>query len=179
VRFEHLDGEFDDFVKESSNSLLRTAYLLVGDPGHAEDLVQTALLRTARRWSVAQTNPSAYARQVVANLAKDSWRNRSRRPAETVLDDLVTYPDDDGTHARFLLRQTLLRAVATLPLRQRSVLVLRFFDEMSIEETAAALGCSVGTVKSQTHHALSRLRTALAHDGLDAWKDEETCRADR
>jgi RNA polymerase sigma-70 factor (sigma-E family) len=179
VRFEDLDSEFDDFVKESSNSLLRTAYLLVGDRGHAEDLLQTALLRTARRWGAAQANPSAYARRVLVNLAKDNWRNHSRRPAETVLDDLVTYPDDDGAHARFLLRQTLLRAVATLPLRQRAVLVLRFFDDLSVEETAAALACSVGTVKSQTHHALARLRTLLADDGVGVWKDEETCRADR
>jgi RNA polymerase sigma-70 factor (sigma-E family) len=179
VRFEDLDSEFDDFVKESSNSLLRTAYLLVGDRGHAEDLLQTALLRTARRWGAAQTNPSAYARRVLVNLAKDSWRNYSRRPAETVLDDLVAHPDDDGAHARFLLRQTLLRAVATLPPRQRAVLVLRFFDDLSVDETAAALACSVGTVKSQTHHALARLRTLLADDGLEVWKDEETCRADR
>src|SRR4051812_21203539 len=73
---------FDEFVSRSSDRLLRTAYLLCGDRGHAEDLVQTALMRTARRWRAARENPDAYARRVLVNLTKDRWRELSRRPSE-------------------------------------------------------------------------------------------------
>ena len=71
---------FEAFVRTSSDHLLRTAYLLSGDRGYAEDLVQTALLRTARRWRAARRQPHAYARRIVINLAKDRWRGLSRRP---------------------------------------------------------------------------------------------------
>jgi DNA-directed RNA polymerase specialized sigma24 family protein len=77
---------FDEFVAASADRLVRTAYLLCGDRGHAEDLVQTALLRTARRWRTARRQPEAYARRVVVNLAKDRWRDLARRPAESPLD---------------------------------------------------------------------------------------------
>jgi RNA polymerase sigma-70 factor (sigma-E family) len=152
--------EFEDFVRRSSDRLVRTAYLLCGDRGHAEDLAQTALLRTARRWRTARRDPDAYARRVVVNLAKDRWRGLSRRPAETALTtDHVDLPVPvvDGVADR----DELLRAVRTLPSGQRTVLVLRFFDDLSVAETAAALGCTTGTVKSQTSRALDRLRSVL------------------
>lgn len=79
VSMHKLGSEFDDFVTSASNSLLRTAYLLCGDRGHAEDLLQTALLRIARRWSAARVNPYPYALRVIVNLGKDGWRNRGRR----------------------------------------------------------------------------------------------------
>jgi RNA polymerase sigma-70 factor (sigma-E family) len=156
---------FDEFVAASADRLVRTAYLLCGDRGHAEDLVQTALLRTARRWRTARRQPEAYARRVVVNLAKDRWRDLARRPAEAPLDGVeATIPVVDG----LLDRDELIRAAAQLPPGQRAVLVLRYFDDLSVEETAATLGCSTGTVKSQTSRALERLRAALAPEKENA-----------
>jgi len=159
-----LGTDFDDFVRVASPGLLRTAFLLCGDRGHAEDMVQTALLRTARRWSTAHAQPVAYARRVLVNLAKDRWRDRARRPLEheSAELELQLEPED----AQIVLRHTLLPLLMSLPARQRAVLTLRYLDDLSVEETAAALGCSGGTVKSQTHDALNRLRTLLAEDTL-------------
>jgi len=148
---------FDAFVSSSSDRLVRTAYLLCGDRGHAEDLVQTALMRTARQWRRAREHPEAYARQVVVNLAKDRWRQLGRRPVEAPLEADVAEPQGDVSGDR----DVLLRATRLLPPGQRAVLVLRFFDDLSVAETAAVLGCSTGTVKSQTSRALDNLRAAL------------------
>ncbi|MDT4940031.1 MAG: hypothetical protein QOJ34_120 [Pseudonocardiales bacterium] len=163
MTLERLGPDFDDFVREASTPLLRTAYLLTGDHGHAEDLLQTALLRTARRWRTASASPEAYARRVVANLAKDRWRDRSRRPMEA---GKGPEPGHDGSTGQVTLRHTLLPAVLRLPTGQRAVLVLRYFEDLTIEETAAVLDCSVGTVKSQTHRALTRLRQLIGDDVL-------------
>lgn len=154
--------EFEAFVSRSSDRLLRTAYLLTGDLGHAEDVVQTALLRTARRWRRAREAPEAYARTVVANLAKDRWRALGRRPAEAPLEHDVPLDGPDV----LLDRDVLVRAARELPHGQRAVLVLRFFDDLSVEETAQVLGVSTGTVKSQTSRALAGLRAALSVAGL-------------
>ncbi|RLV49860.1 SigE family RNA polymerase sigma factor [Nocardioides mangrovicus] len=147
---------FEEFVRGSSDRLLRTAYLMCGDRGHAEDLVQTTLLRTARRWRAARRTPEAYARRVLVNLAKDRWRGLSRRPVETAWDG-VPEPVSVETGAD----PTVLDVVRLLPPGQRTVLVLRYFEGLSVEETAQTLGCSTGTVKSQTSRALERLRHAL------------------
>lgn len=152
---------FEAFVERSSDRLVRTAYLLCGDRGHAEDLTQTALMRTARHWRSARANPDGYARQVLSNLVKDHWRGLSRRPAELPLDVGPTPVATSGTDG-VLDRDVLVRAAAQLPPGQRAVVVLRFFDDLSVEDTAAALGCSPGTVKSQTKRALDSLRAALA-----------------
>jgi RNA polymerase sigma-70 factor (sigma-E family) len=151
---------FEAFVADSSRGLIRTAYLLCGDRGHAEDLVQVALLRTARRWSRARRQPEAYARRVVVNLAKDRWRGLARRPIEVATAADLPTPDSDG----LLDRDRLLRAIRLLPAGQRAVLVLRYFDDLSVVETAAALGCAEGTVKSQTSRALRSLRDAIDHE---------------
>jgi RNA polymerase sigma-70 factor (sigma-E family) len=154
----HRDRQvFDAFVAGSSDRLLRTAYLLCGDVGHAEDLVQTALMRTARRWRTAREQPEAYARRVVVNLAKDRWRQLGRRPAELPLEVDVRAPESSA----LLDRDALLRAAQSLPEGQRAVLVLRYFDDLSVAGTAAALGVTEGTVKSQTSRALDALRAAL------------------
>src|SRR5215475_12718927 len=153
-----LGSDFDEFVRDSSPGLLRTAYLLTGDRGHAEDVVQTALLQVAQRWRRIRGDPTPYARRAVVNLAKNHWRDRSRRPQESTETDEAGYGQSD---ADVLLQQALLPAVMDLPVRQRAVLVLRYFDDLSVEQTADALGCSPGTVKSQTHHALTKLREAL------------------
>jgi RNA polymerase sigma-70 factor (sigma-E family) len=152
---------FDEFVAASADRLVRTAYLLCGDRGHAEDLVQTALLRTARRWRTARSQPEAYARRVVVNLAKDRWRDLARRPAEAPMDGAEDRAGQIKVYDGVLDRDELLRAARQLPPGQRAVLVLRFFDDLSVDETAATLGCSTGTVKSQTSRALDRLRAAL------------------
>jgi RNA polymerase sigma-70 factor (sigma-E family) len=153
-----LGSDFDQFVRDSSPGLVRTAYLLTGDRGHAEDIVQTALLQVARKWRRIRGEPTPYARRAVINLAKNHWRHRFRRPHESTATVERGYapPESD-----VLLQQVLLRAVTDLPVRQRAVLVLRYFQDLSIEQTADALGCSIGTVKSQTHHAISKLREAL------------------
>jgi RNA polymerase sigma-70 factor (sigma-E family) len=151
---------FEAFVAEASGRLMRTAYLMSGDRGHAEDLVQATLLRTARRWPRARREPEAYARRVLVNLAKDRWRTLRRRVNEVagvaVDASLPETPEDD-----LLEREHLLAAVRELPAGQRAVLVLRFFDDLSVAETAATLDCSEGTVKSQTSRALVRMRAVL------------------
>ena len=153
-----LGSDFDQFVRDSSPGLLRTAYLLTGDRGHAEDIVQTTLLQVARKWRRIRGEPTPYARRAVVNLAKNHWRDRFRRPHEStaIVDPGYAPPDAD-----VLLHQVLLPAVLNLPARQRAVLVLRYFLDLSVEQTADALSCSTGTVKSQTHHALSKLRKAF------------------
>lgn len=159
---------FERFVAESSDRLVRTAYLLCGDRGHAEDLVQTALLRTARRWGRARRQPEAYARRVVVNLAKDRWRELSRRPREAPIDGAeMAVSVSDGIAER----DELLRATQALPEGQRAVLVLRYFADLSVEETARTLGCTTGTVKSQTARALTRLRAALTPEMENADAD--------
>ena len=160
---------FERFVAESSDRLVRTAYLLCGDRGHAEDLVQTALLRTARRWGHARRCPEPYARRVVVNLARDRWRALGRRPREAPIGETdIAVSVTDGIAER----DQLVRAAQALPEGQRAVLVLRYFDDLSIEETARVLGCTTGTVKSQTARALTRLRAALT-------PEMETADADR
>jgi RNA polymerase sigma-70 factor (sigma-E family) len=153
-----LDSDFDEFVRDWSPGLLRMAYLLTGDRGHAEDVVQAALLQVARRWRRIRGEPAPYARRAVVNLAKNHWRDRFRRPHESTVTIEPCYAPPD---ADVLLQQVLLPAVMDLPVRQRAVLVLRYFQDLSVEQTASALGCSTGTVKSQTHHALTKLREAL------------------
>lgn len=158
-----LDPDFEDFVAARSVALLRTAFLLVGDRGEAEDLVQTALLRTALKWRRARDHPEAYARQVLVNLARDRWRRSRRRVAEQPLGQADPVHDD---HANAVVdQQTLQHALGQLPHRLREVVVLRFFDDLSVADTAAAMRTSQGTVKSQTSKALAQLRRTLGtHD---------------
>jgi RNA polymerase sigma-70 factor (sigma-E family) len=151
---------FETFVAGASGRLMRTAYLLSGDRGHAEDLVQATLLRTARRWPRARRQPEAYARRVLVNLAKDRWRSLRRRVDEVAVVAEPVVPEDAG-EVRVLERERLLAAIRQLPAGQRAVLVLRFFDDLSVADTAAALDCSEGTVKSQTARALDRMRSVL------------------
>lgn len=156
-------ASFDEFVEDRSTALLRTAFLLTGDRGHAEDLLQTTLLRTLRRWSRASAAPEAYARRVLVNLSKDRLRSRGRRPPEVVMSpDVTGLPSVDAGYDRIADRRVVSDALGRLPLRQRQVVVLRFVEDLSVEETADLLGCAAGTVKSQTARALTRLRELLA-----------------
>jgi len=156
------EAEFEAFAARDGRRLLGFAFLLAGDWQDAEDLVQLALLRSAGRWQAAREHPEAYTRTVLVNLARDRWRARRRRQ-ETLTGDLAQLsPAATGDVAVTVLdRQLLLRACRLLPLQQRAVLVLRFWEDRSVEETAAVLGCTAGTVKSHTHRALARLRLAL------------------
>ena len=147
-------------MRASSASLLRTAYLLTGDRGHAEDLLQTTLLRVAWRWSAASEQPEAYARRVLLNLSRDRWRHLSRRVQERQRDDIPQLPSADPTD-RVVEQESLTRVLRLLPTRQREVIVLRFYVDLTIADTATALGCSEGTVKSYTNRALARLRELL------------------
>jgi RNA polymerase sigma-70 factor (sigma-E family) len=158
-----VDPSFEMFVADRSTALLRTAYLLTGDRGHAEDLLQTALMRTARHWSRASEAPEAYARQVLVNLSRDRIRWLFRRPREAPMPpDLDSLRAVDGGYERVAERRVVVRAMASLSARQRQVITLRFFEDMSVEQTAELLGSSTGTVKAHTSRALAKLRELLA-----------------
>ena len=159
---KHLDAAFEEFVIERSASLLRTAFLLIGDRAEAEDLVQTALLRTALKWRGVGGQPDAYVRKVLVNLARDRWRRIKRRPVEHSMDDLPAALTFHRDHAATVVdHQLLAEGLATLPQRQREVLALRYLEDLSIADTAAAMGTSEGTVKSYTSRALRQLREFL------------------
>jgi RNA polymerase sigma-70 factor (sigma-E family) len=153
--------EFEDFVRARSAALLRTAYALAGDYGHAEDMVQTALLRTARRWAAARAAPDAYARKVLVNLCRDRTRWMRRRPRESVLVDGAGPPGAVELADRVGQQRSVIQALRRLPAGQRRVVVLRFLEDMSVAETADLLGISPGTVKSYTARALASLRVIL------------------
>jgi RNA polymerase sigma-70 factor (sigma-E family) len=154
------DEEFSAFAAADGGQLVGFAFLLTGNRHDAEDLAQQALVRTAAHWHTARESPGRYSRKVLLNLVRDRWRVR-RRQAETLAGDLTDLSPVADAAETTVDRQLLLRACRLLPLHQRAVLVLRFWEDRSVEETAAVLGCSAGTVKSQTHRALARLRDAL------------------
>ena len=166
-----VDG-FEQWVHARSPALARSAYLLTGDRHHAEDLLQDTLARVAQHWPrLSRTgSPEAFARRVMHNLAIDRWRRRGVRPRE-VSDggrpELARPGDDAETSTR---RLVLRAALERLTAKQRAVLSLRFYEDLTEVQTAEILGCSVGTVKSQTRHALERLRV-LAPDLLDAFAE--------
>jgi len=151
--------DFDRFVADNTNGLLRTAYLIVGDLHEAEDLVQETLFKVARRWPKvrAMEHPAAYARQILVNLALRGSPKRSRRRAELS----ETSPGEPAAPAPLDRHDELHAALAALPPRQRAVLVLRYFLDLSEAEVAGALQCSLGTVKSTASRGLARLEQAL------------------
>lgn len=135
--------------------LLRTATFLTGDSGRAEDLVQEALTKVAQRWPrLRDGNPDAYARQILVRDNISRWRRNRFELVSHVPDPGRTPSAESGVERRLLL----LAALGRLTERQRGVLVLRYFDDLSEADIAHALGVSVGTVKSTAHLALRRLR---------------------
>jgi RNA polymerase sigma-70 factor (sigma-E family) len=152
------DDEFTEFVRAAWPALYRTAYLLVGERGLAEDLVQTTLAKTYGSWGRVRDLGAAgvYARTVLVNTAS-SWFRRRAWSSEVATAELpdhpVAAPDDD--------RPLVVAALRALPPKQRAVVVLRFYEDLSVEQTAAALGITAGTVKSQTSHAITKLRSLL------------------
>jgi RNA polymerase sigma-70 factor (sigma-E family) len=159
-----LDAEFDGFVIRHAPMLLRMAVLMVGDHGHAEDLLQLTLLRVARRWGVARCAPEAYAHRVLVNLSRDGWRRADRRVREQSLEHAGAFASALDHAETVIARDAVIHALRQLPDRQREVLVLRYFGDLSIAETAAAIGSSEGTVKAYTARALRRMRQLLADD---------------
>lgn len=143
---------FDEFVRARGSALARTAYLLTGDHQLAEDLVQVALVQAARHWERIETSPEAYVRRTMYHQNISWWRRR--RFAESSLGSYDSpAPAEDPT-----LRLTLDEALCRLTPRQRTVLVLRYFEDLTEVQTAAALGISSGAVKSMSRQALRRLR---------------------
>lgn len=150
---------FDEFVTSRTAALSRVAFLLTGDHHLAEDLLQVALSQVASRWpQVRDGNPEAYVRRCLVNELT-SWR-RLRRYHERSIESPVDSADPADLASSAVRRIVIGRALAKLTARQRAVLVLRFFEDLSEADTAAAMGCSIGTVKSQTNYALARLRAA-------------------
>lgn len=148
-------AEFTRWAQARQPQLLRAAVLLTGDVGRAEDLVQEALVKVAARWGqLRETNPDAYARTVLYHDHISWWRRRRHEVVADVPD--VAKPERGSAEQRLLVR----RALARLTPRQRAVIVLRYYEDLTERDTAQVLGVSVGTIKSQTHLALRRLREA-------------------
>jgi RNA polymerase sigma-70 factor (sigma-E family) len=151
------DEQFREFMRGRWPAMVRLAYGLTGDQGHAEDVAQGAFARAYASWErVMRTgDPDAYVRRIVIN--ENNSRFRKRRVAERLVDAVPEPPVQ--SHADPLSdSEALLKALRRLGPRQRAVIVLRFWMDMSEAETAAALNCSVGTVKSQASRALAALR---------------------
>jgi len=160
-RAQAKDEEFAAYMTARQPALLRTAYLVTGDAHTAEDVVQTALAKLYLAWDKVQQRDSldAYVRRIIVNecnsLFRRAWKRRERS-SDQVPDIPVTDVPDDGLAAE------LWTVVSTLPPRQRAVIVLRYYEELSEAEIAATLGISPGTVKSQASRALATLRSGGA-----------------
>jgi RNA polymerase sigma-70 factor (sigma-E family) len=150
---------FEAFVEARSGRLLGTAVLLTQDRALAEDLLQTALAKAWFAWSRIEGDPEPYVRRIVVNTYMSWWR---RRWNGEVPSQAVPEHADADRHAGADARHDLATALARLPKRQRAVVVLRFYEDMTERQVARLLGCSVGTVKSQTSKALAKLRVDAA-----------------
>lgn len=151
-----VESEFAEFVAERGHALLQAAYALTGDQHAAEDLLQGALAKAFVRWRHINVNADPYVRRILYHDYVSRWRRVRRReiPVADPPDVSAHDQDDSDTAQRLSVRAALLR----LPPRQRAVLVLRYLEDRSVEETAELLGCSRGTVGSQTSRALAKLR---------------------
>jgi RNA polymerase sigma-70 factor (sigma-E family) len=157
---EHAREAFKGYVAGRSPALLRTAYMLTGNRADAEDLLQTALAKTYLAWDSIRDRESidAYVRRIMVNT-RTSWWRRRRHASEIVTDD-VPEPATGGRDAAsdIVLHDAIWTALSDLPKRQRAMVVLRYYEDLSEAETAAVMGVSVGTVKSTTARALAKLR---------------------
>ena len=155
------DAEFREFMHARWPAMVRLAYGLTGDQGHAEDVAQTAFARAYASWPRVRRSgdPDAYVRQIVINENRN--RFRKHRVAERLTDSaLIDVPWTDATRESDE-RSALIAALQRLGPRQRAVIVLRYWLDLTEQETAAALNCSVGTVKSQASRALATLRESI------------------
>ncbi|MGW7682059.1 SigE family RNA polymerase sigma factor [Kribbella sp. NPDC054772] len=164
------EQDYVEFVTHHANALCRTAYLLCGDWRRAEDATQEALIRMYRSWGRIQRKGAigAYARKVVVSTTLDALRRKSSQEVVSDGEYFVNEPDRSNSLGDVENRLVITKALAELPPRQRACVVLRYFDELSVDETAIALDCRPGTVKSQTLRALEKLR---AHPALAELSD--------
>jgi RNA polymerase sigma-70 factor (sigma-E family) len=163
------DEQYVDFVNASQHRLRRTAYLLTGDWQLAADVTQEALLRVYVAWPRIERAGGlpTYARRALVSATIDQRRRPWRREEPTAID--VDRTDDSRIDEAVSDREMLLAALRRLPARQRACVVLRYFDQLSVEETAQAMRCSPGTVKSQTSRGLDALRDIFEEHGrIDA-----------
>lgn len=159
-------ARFGDFVAARTPALIRVAYMLTGNQHAAEDLLQSALTKTAARWrTLRHDDPEGYVRTVMYREQVSWWRRLGRHrevavdpPPDRVTADLTAHAD---------LRLSVRTAMLRLPPAQRAVLVLRYFEDLTETQAAEVLGCSVGTVRSRTHRAVSRLRELLPAAEVD------------
>ena len=163
--------DFEEFAVAALPALLRFGVVLTGDRHRADDLVQTALVKTMRRWPhIDHSQPAAYVRRAMVNTHLSWWRARSR---ESTMPDTFDVAAPGDASASYDDQDQLARALAVLPPRQRAVVVLRYYEGLSEAEIADVLGCARGTVKSQSSKALRTLRRALdaphpSHDLVEA-----------
>ena len=152
---------FEEFVIARTGALLRTAYLLTGDHHDAEDLVQSTLIKVVPKWARIKDQPEGYVRKVLARESMKRWR--ARRWREVTTDVVPETMHHDSTD-----RVDVLDEMRVLSPQQRAVIVLRYFDDLTEPDVAAALGISVGTVKSHARDALKRLRNQQAGEDRPA-----------
>ena len=155
---EQAKDDFRSYVAARSPALLRTAYMLTGNRADAEDLLQTALAKTYLAWDRIREREAVdgYVRRVMVNTQTSWWRRR--KVDEYPTGELPERPGGRDHTADLDLHDALWTALADLPKRQRAMVVLRFYEDLSEAETAAVMGVSVGTVKSTTSRALAKLR---------------------
>ncbi|MGH3170699.1 MAG: SigE family RNA polymerase sigma factor [Trebonia sp.] len=170
-------AELECFLAERANHLLRTAVLLTGSREAGEDLLQTAVERLLKRWRRFDGDPEGYLRRTLCNLAIDGHRRASlwRQKEPLLRAGRLLATDETGDVD---LRDALVRMLLRLPVRQRTVLVLRFWEQLTDAETAAVLGCPEGTVKSAGSRGLARLRE-FADDWNDAGQLSDTAACGR
>jgi RNA polymerase sigma-70 factor (sigma-E family) len=156
------EASYVEFVSARWTSLYRFAYLMAGSEHAAEDLLQTSLMKAFVSWDKVQhtESPEAYVRRIVVNTAISDGRSRSRRPE--VIVELIPESPTAATDVASIDRAALWPLVAALPARQRAVVVLRYYEDLSEAEIARILGCARGTVKSQASAALRSLRVTVA-----------------
>jgi RNA polymerase sigma-70 factor (sigma-E family) len=157
----HHDEEFRQFVSAYLPTLLRGAYLLLRDVDLAEDAVQGTMLRVFRNWGEARSAPEAYSRTALISICRDHWRRQNRRPREVLGEDLRELAEASSFSQILEDREVLSQALDSLPTMQREVLVLRFYFDLSVTQTAEMLKLAEGTVKSATHRGLEQLRDLL------------------
>jgi RNA polymerase sigma-70 factor (ECF subfamily) len=170
VRSEE-EAEFRRFVAARSAALLRTAYLLTGDRAGAEDLLQTALAKTYRYWPRLESRAAfeSYVRTTMTRTAVSWWRRR-RREAELLVGEAA--PASASSHDTADDHDEMWRQLLLLPTKQRAVLVLRYYEDLSEAEIGRVLNCSPGTVKSQAHRGLHKLRQLFDSDSTDVISGE-------
>jgi RNA polymerase sigma-70 factor (sigma-E family) len=164
---EHVTAELERFLAERADRLMRTAVLLTGSREAGQDLLQTALERLLRHWRTLDGDPEGYLRRTLYNLAADGFRRQGRLRRKLLLLRAEAQEPADAI-AEVDLRDALVRILLQLPPRQRAVLVLRYWEQLTEAETAAALGWPEGTVKSAAARGLRRLRELA-----DGWQQAE------